>query len=69
MILICNRIRDLATAAAPQLSAHNGTLPPYQDLQDYWESVKRAIIGLGSDIDLELFRESHVSAVEPIFLG
>ena len=56
-------------AAAPQLSAHDGTLPPRQDLQDYWEHVEHAILGLGSGIDLELFSESHESTVVPIFLG
>ena len=55
--------------AAPQRSAHNGTLPPRQDLQDYWERVEHAILGLGSGIYLELFSENHVSAVAPIFLG
>ena len=56
-------------AAAPQLSAHDGTLPPHQDLQDYWEHAERAILGLGSGIDLELFSKNHVSTVAPIFLG
>ena len=61
--------KNLMSAAAPQLSALDGTLPRRQDLSDFWEWIKRAVSGLGSSIDINHFDSSHIRARAPLILG
>ena len=61
--------KNLTSAAAPQLSALDGTLPRRQDLLDFWERIERAVSGLGSSIDINHFNSSHIRAIAPLILG
>lgn len=61
--------KNLTSAAAPQLSAIDGTLPRRQDLSDFWECFERAVSGLGSSINIANFDASHIRAIAPLILG
>jgi hypothetical protein len=47
----------------------DGKTPARRDLSGYWNKVKRAIRGLGSNIKPEYFTNDHIHLVGPIILG
>ncbi len=64
-----NKERDMFKAALPRPLCAGNVTPQRQDLATWWPQVRRAISGLGADVQPERLQDAHMRQLAPYIVG